>query len=99
MNLKNCLLILLLLPGFIGFGQSGQSKDTATVNKLLAQSKGLAGSDSAKAVDLAVQAKEMATELKYSKGEAYALKNIGFVYYNRGLYGQTLDYWIPALDL
>jgi hypothetical protein len=87
MNLKNCLLILLLLPGLTAFGQS---RDTATVNKLVSESKKLVGSDSAKAVNLGLQAREMAHELKYSKGEANALKYIGMVYYLRGLYVQSV---------
>jgi adenylate cyclase len=96
MNLKNCLLIWVLAFGFAAFGQSS---DTATVNKLLVASKGFIGSDSAKAVDLAMKAKTLAKELKYPKGEATALKNIGMVYYQRGLYVQTLDYWNQALEV
>jgi len=99
MNPKNCLLILGLLYGFITFGQSKQSKDTATVNKLLDQSKSLVATDSAKAIGLALQAKQMAADIDYPKGEAYALKNIGLVYYRRGMYVQTLDYWSEALAI
>ena len=61
MNLKNCLLIFILACGCIAFGQGNQSRDTATVNKLLAEGKGLVGTDSAKAINLATRAKEMAT--------------------------------------
>ncbi len=77
----------------------GQTKDTATVNVLLSESKKLIGSDSAKAIELAMQAKEMAGELKYLKGEAYALKNMGMVYYIRGKYAETLDFWNQSLQV
>ena len=99
MNLKNCALIFLFAFGCTAFGQGTQSRDTAAVNKLLTESKALVGSDSAKAINLALQAKEMAIELKYSKGEANALKNVGMVYYQRGLYVQTLDYWNQSLHV
>ena len=99
MNLKNCFLILALLFGTAVLGQSTQRKDTATVNKLLAQSKSFVATDSAKAMNLALQAKEMASELKFSKGEAYALKAIGMVYYLRAKYGETLDYWSQSLQI
>jgi class 3 adenylate cyclase/Tfp pilus assembly protein PilF len=95
MNLKNSILIWGLALGFAAFGQGG--RDTATVNKLLGDSKGFIGSDSAKAIDLALKAKALANDLNYPKGEANALKNIGMVYYRRGLYVQTLDYWSQAL--
>ena len=96
MNLKNYLLIFVLLCGANAYSQS---KDTAAVNKLLNESKGLVGSDSAKAIDLALQAKEIANEIKYPRGEATALKNIGMVYYLRGMYVQTLDYWNQSLKV
>jgi adenylate cyclase len=99
MNLKHCLLIFVLLCHFIAFGQDNQSRDTTTVNKLLDKSKSLVGSDSAQAINLALQAKEIATELNYSKGEANALKYIGMVYYFRGMYVQTLDYWNKSLEI
>ena len=41
----------------------------------------------------------MANDLKYSKGEAYALKNIGMVYYVRSMFVQTLDYWNQSLEI
>lgn len=99
MNQKTCLLIFVMVTGCFGYGQTNQNKDTATVNKLIADSKGLVGSDSSKAIHLALQAKEMAHELKFRKGEAYALKAVGMVYYIRGMFVQTLDYWNQSLDL
>jgi adenylate cyclase len=96
---KNSLLILILLSGFVAFGQTKPNKDTATVIALLDESKSLIGTDSAKAINLAMQAKQMASELKYSKGEARALKNIGMVYYMKGKYAETLDFWNQSLEV
>ena len=53
------------------------------------KARALIGTDSAKAISLAMQAKEMAGEIEYPKGEAYALKNIGMVYYIKGMYGRN----------
>ena len=86
---KQFLLILILVSGFAVYGQKKLNKDTATVNALLAESRSLIGNDSAKAINLAMQAKEMAREINYPQGEAYALKNIGIVYYMVGKYGET----------
>ena len=93
------LLIFLLVAGFAASGQPSPNRDTTAVNKLNDDSKNLVGSDSAKAISLAMQAREIATEIEYPKGEAYALKNIGLVYYYRGKYGETLDYWNPSLQI
>jgi adenylate cyclase len=93
------LLILFFVAGFIAKGQSLPVRDTAAVNKLLDDSKSLVGSDSAKAISLALQAKEIAAEIEYPKGEAYALKNIGMVYYMVGKYAETLDYWNQSLQI
>ena len=92
-------MIFVLLSGFIAFGQNNESRDTATVNRLLNESKSVIGSDSAKAISLALQAKEIANELKYSRGEAIALKNIGMVYYYKGKYAETLEYWNQSLQI
>jgi class 3 adenylate cyclase/tetratricopeptide (TPR) repeat protein len=90
---KLLLLVVLISLAFAGQGQ----EDTTAVNKLLDQSKALIGSDSAKAISLALQAKDIAAEINYQKGEAFALKNIGMVYYMKNLYAETLDYWSQSL--
>ncbi|RYE28453.1 MAG: tetratricopeptide repeat protein [Sphingobacteriales bacterium] len=46
-----------------------------------------------------MQAKEMAGELKYPKGEAMALKYMGMVYYMKGMYAETLGFWIESLEV
>ncbi|MBC7885248.1 MAG: tetratricopeptide repeat protein, partial [Saprospiraceae bacterium] len=99
MNIKKILWILVLVSGSAAYGQKNLDKDTATVNALLRESKSLIGSDSAKAVNLALQAKKMANELEYPNGEANALKNIGMVYYMKGKYAETLDFWDQSLQI
>lgn len=99
MNLKKFLLLSLLLTGCLVYGQQKLNKDTATVNALIRESKSLVGTDSTKAVNLALQAKEIANEIKYPKGEADALKYIGMVYYQKGKYAETLDYWNQSLQI
>ncbi len=96
---KHFLLIAALVSAFAASGQMKQGRDTADVNALLEKSKSLIGSDSAKAIALAMQAKELAGEIDYPKGEAYALKNIGMVYYMKGKYAETLDFWNQSLQL
>jgi adenylate cyclase len=92
-------VILFFVAGSAAKGQVLPARDTITVNKLLDDSKSLVGTDSAKAISLAMQAKEIAAEIEYPRGEAYALKNIGLVYYNRGMYAETLDFWNQSLQI
>lgn len=96
MNVWKCLLILALVSVSTAYSQT---RDSVAVNKLLDESKGLIGTDSAKAINLALQAKKLASDIGYPRGEAYALKNVGMVFYMRGLYVQTLDYWNQSLDV
>ncbi len=74
MRKKKLLLLLLLVSCFTVFAQTKLSNDTTTVNSLLDESKKLVGSDSAKAVGLALQAKELAIKLNFPKGEANSTK-------------------------
>jgi adenylate cyclase len=96
MNVWKCLLILALISVSTAYGQT---RDSVAVNKLLDESKAVSGTDSAKAIDLAMQAKKLASAIGYQRGEALALKNVGMVFYVRGLYVQTLDYWNQSLDV
>jgi len=99
MNIEKIFLILILVSGSAAHGQIKLKKDTASVNALNGESKSLIGSDSAKAINLAREAKEIANEIKYPKGEAIALKNIGMAYYMKGKYAETLDYWNQSLQI
>lgn len=91
--------MLFLLSGFTALSQTEKRKDTATVNSLIEKSKTLIGSDSAKAIGLAIEARELAKEIGYPKGEGYALKNMGMVYYMKGEYAETLDFWNQSLGV
>lgn len=97
--MRKLSLILVLTLHLAAYGQDLPNKDTATVNKLLNESKSLIGTDTAKAINLAKQAKEISGEIEYPKGEALALKNIGMVYYMQGMYGETLDFWNQSLQI
>ncbi len=97
--MRKLSLILVLALNLTAYGQDMPDKDTAAVNKLLNDSKSLIGTDSAKAISLAMQAKDIAGEIEYPKGEALALKNIGMVYYMKGMYGETLEYWNQSLQI
>ena len=99
MKLRIFFLLVVLVSGSASYGQKKLNKDTATVDALIAESKTLVASDSAKATGLAMQAMEMAQELRYQKGEAMALKYIGMVYYMKGMYAETLGYWIQSLEV
>ncbi len=98
-RVRMTLLMLFFVAGFAANGQLLPDRDTATVNRLNDESKSLVGSDSAKAISLAMQAREIAAEIEYPKGEAYALKNLGLVYFMKAKYPETLDYWNPSLQI
>ena len=93
------LVIFLFAASYGAAGQQSPKRDTTTVNNLLDESKRLVRTDSSKAISLAMQAREMAEDLEYPRGEAYALKNIGLVYYTRAQYKEALDYWINSLQI
>jgi class 3 adenylate cyclase len=95
----NFLLFLILLSCFTTYSQSKTGRDSTTVDALVEQSKSLIGIDSAKSHNLALEAIKMAGELSYPKGEAYALKNIGMLHYQKGQYVETLDNWNQSLKI
>ncbi|HVG12998.1 MAG TPA: tetratricopeptide repeat protein, partial [Flavisolibacter sp.] len=90
---------LILLSAFAVSAQNNPGKDTTAVNELVALSKSLIETDSARAHNLALEARKKAAEIRYPKGEAYALKNIGMLYYLKGRYVETLDYWSQSLEI
>jgi class 3 adenylate cyclase len=89
----------MLFAGASLYGQTKLKEDTATVNGLIAESRSLAASDSAKAIRLAREALKMSKELMYPKGEANALKFIGMPYYMKGMYAETLGFWDQSLEV
>jgi adenylate cyclase len=75
------------------------TKDTASVNLLLKESKGKLGTSPDSAISLAIQAKSLAEEINYPQGKALSLKNIGLGYYYQGKSLETLDYWTQSLAM
>jgi class 3 adenylate cyclase/tetratricopeptide (TPR) repeat protein len=71
--------------------------DTVLVNTLLQQSKEYLTQAPDKAIALANRAMELSQKWEYLKGEAFALKNLGLVFYFQGKYIQTLQYWNESL--
>ena len=97
-----CLTLFFI--AFYGFTQPGQPNnlvegDTSKVNTLLQQSKESFASDPAKAIDLALQAKELAEKINFFNGQATALKNIGIGYYHQGKYLEALGFWRESLKM
>jgi adenylate cyclase len=52
-----------------------------------------------KAIRYGELANQLAIEIDFKKGSAYALKSIGSVYYFLGDYGQTIVYWQKSLNI
>ena len=73
--------------------------DTALVNTLIQQSKEYFTSDPEKAIDLSTQAKNFAEKIHFSNGAAYALKNIGIVYYFQGKHLEALNNYSQSLKI
>jgi adenylate cyclase len=103
-NKKVSLIALLIGLATITFSQEVKpgpeaSSDTARINALIKESKGLISKDPDKAIEIALQAKEQADKIDFKQGVAYALKNIGLVYYSRAKYVETLQYWDESLKI
>ncbi len=73
--------------------------DSIKVDALLALSKSYFSSSPEEALRIGNEAKNLAEKVKYSKGYAYALKNIGVAYYNQAKYVETLSYWQQSLSM
>jgi signal transduction histidine kinase len=91
-----------LLPSSEYFARA-QSKtqsyaaDTVKVNALIAKSKAFAGNEPEEAIKYSIQAKELSERIRFTKGAALALKNIGNVYYTQGKYLEAVNYWTQSL--
>jgi len=74
-------------------------KDTVMVHALNAMSIEVLNNENIPGSRIyAEQANELAIQLEYKKGEAYALKNIGLAAYYQGDYMEVLDYWAQSLS-
>ena len=105
MNFKKIFICIVLLWGYLmsisqitNFPEESVN-DTATVNKLIQQSKTHFTDSPALAIDLATRAKLMAEKLSYTKGAAYALKNIGITYYYQAKFVEALDNYLQSLEI
>ncbi len=99
MNIRKALLpafaIFLL---FQIFGTATGQADTSSINKLIEKSKSLIGTDSAACIRIALEAIEKSKAIQYHVGEGQAYKNIGMIFYRKGLYLETLENWNKALE-
>ncbi len=98
MYLRIGIVFVLIAAGFQSFSQNTDLSDSLKVEKMLEEAKALIGTDSLKSITISRQAIGLAKTIKYYKGEANGLKNIGMVYYMKGKYVETLDYWNQSLE-
>ena len=98
-------IIIALLCGLTvsttSFSQSftGRPEDTARVNALLSKGKELAGTQPEQAMTHTREAKALAEQVQYRSGVAYALKNMGLVYFYQSKYLETVQYWTQAMEV
>jgi tetratricopeptide (TPR) repeat protein len=74
-------------------------EDSSKVNLLMQLSKEYMTTSPAEAARYGLQARDLARNLKFKSGEAFALKNMGVVYYNQARYVETVDYWNQSYRL
>jgi class 3 adenylate cyclase/Tfp pilus assembly protein PilF len=108
-NLKSlCSFLLLAVIAHNSFGQlkeidsiklaiKSAKEDTNKVNSLLLLSKKHFNEEPEEAIKIANQARNLAEKIKFKKGEAYALKNIGIGYYMQGKYLETFEHWNKSM--
>lgn len=75
------------------------AKDTALVTTLHTLSlKLLSTQKMPESLEYGKRAVDLANELNYDKGKAYALKNLGIYYYYQGDYLEVFDHWSKSLQ-
>ncbi|MFD1314112.1 adenylate/guanylate cyclase domain-containing protein [Namhaeicola litoreus] len=107
---KQGIIILLCLSFFHVLGQSKNidslrdvltksKKDSLSVNALNEISSDLLNQgEFSQSLEFAQRAKKLANEIGFTKGEAYAFKQIGLVHYYQGNYIETFDNWTKSLE-
>ena len=75
-----------------------EAKDTAMVSSLNALSLEVLNENILESKVYSEQANELATQLDFKKGKAYALKNMGLAAYYQNDYLTVLDYWTQSLE-
>lgn len=98
-RLSTFLLLFVLCLGTSVSGQPKSLGDSNTVNRLLEEGKKFLVDDTAKAISLTLRAKDISKKIGYKKGEAYADKNLGLVYYMQARFVETLDHWNESLRI
>ena len=73
--------------------------DTIKVNLLISICDSLFRTKPAETLDYGTMALELARDLKFRRGEAYALKYIGMGYYVQGEYVKAIDHFQQALEI
>jgi len=74
-------------------------EDSFKVNSLLALSREFFSISPSEAINYAMQARDLAEEIKFKKGIAYAYKNIGIGYYMQAKYLESLANYDKALAI
>jgi two-component system, NtrC family, sensor kinase len=74
-------------------------EDSNKVNMLLQLSRDYMVTAPAEAGRYSMEAENLARKIEFKSGEAFALKNIGMVYYNQTKYVETIDYWNQSYHL
>ena len=94
---------VLFLHGIV-LGQKAEkvepsSKDTAYINRLIKESASHFSDDQGKAIELAIEARDLAIKVNYQDGLAYSYKNIGIINYYQGDYFRALERYKQALNI
>ncbi len=71
--------------------------DSLKVNTILALSKYYLNIDPAQTLRFALEAKKLSEQIRYIKGQAESLNNIGLAQYRQGKYVEALQTWQQAL--
>jgi two-component system NtrC family sensor kinase len=72
------------------------ANDTNKVKNLLLLSTEYMSTSPGDAIKYSNEARDLAIELRYTPGIAYAQKNIGIVYYNQTKYVETIEHWTQS---
>ena len=100
-----CLFIAVL--GFAFFANAQPSatennaprRDTSYVNFLIKEATSIISNNQDSAIILATKARELAEELNFLSGKAYAIKYIGNAYFYKSQFLETLEYWNESLKV
>lgn len=111
MNRNSLYFIILICFALNSFGQNGQSveelkrlvkeqaNDSIKVNTLLDIASQLFRSQPDSSMVYSNKAIELATEINFKKGLAYAYKNIGLGHYVKGEFSDVLIHWKNSLAI